>query len=47
MTPAERVERAEEARAALKAWNGYAPTETEEQVLDSELDRRLARVTVL
>lgn len=47
LTPAERVERAEEARAALKAWNGYAPTETEEQVLDSELDQRLARVTVL
>ncbi|MET9669387.1 hypothetical protein ABZY19_29100 [Streptomyces sp. NPDC006475] len=47
LTPAERVERAEEARAALKAWNGYAPTEIEEQVLDSELDRRLARVTVL
>ncbi|MFE6127010.1 hypothetical protein ACFQ6Q_01850 [Streptomyces sp. NPDC056437] len=47
LTPAERVERAEEARAALKAWNGYAPTESEGQVLDSELDRRLARVTVL
>ncbi|MEJ8631930.1 hypothetical protein [Streptomyces sp. MS2.AVA.5] len=47
LTPAERVERAEEARAALKAWTGYAPTESEEQVLDSELDRRLARVTVL
>ncbi|MFD3442353.1 hypothetical protein ACFWU3_33220 [Streptomyces sp. NPDC058685] len=47
LTPAERVERAEEARVALKAWNGYAPTETEEQVLDSELDQRLARVTVL
>ncbi|GGP00058.1 hypothetical protein [Wenjunlia tyrosinilytica] len=45
LTPAERAERAEKARAALKAWNGYAPTVTEEQDLDSELDRRLARVT--
>jgi hypothetical protein len=42
LTPAERAERA---RAALKAWNGYAPTVAEEQDLDSELDRRLARVT--
>ncbi|MFE3549741.1 hypothetical protein ACFXN2_13795 [Streptomyces kronopolitis] len=45
LTPAERVERAEKARAALKAWNGYAPTAVEQQDLDSELDRRLARVT--
>ncbi|MEU9984863.1 hypothetical protein [Streptomyces sp. NPDC050856] len=34
----------EQARAALKEWNGYAPTHAEEQDLDSELDRRLARV---
>ncbi|MCX5113224.1 hypothetical protein OOK13_33145 [Streptomyces sp. NBC_00378] len=45
LTPAERAERAEKARAALKAWNGYAPTGSEEKDLDSELDRRLARVT--
>ncbi|MEU5599538.1 hypothetical protein [Streptomyces sp. NPDC020298] len=42
LTPAERVERAERARAALKEWSGYAPTPSEEQELDSELDRRLA-----
>ncbi|WP_326770750.1 hypothetical protein OG978_44435 (plasmid) [Streptomyces sp. NBC_01591] len=45
LTPAERAERVEKARAALKAWNGYAPTGSEEEDLDSELDRRLARVT--
>ncbi|MEV6563447.1 hypothetical protein [Streptomyces kronopolitis] len=43
LTPAERVERAEKARTALKAWNGYAPTAVEQRDLDSELDRRLAR----
>jgi hypothetical protein len=45
LTPAERVERAEKARAALKEWNGYAPTAAQEQDLDSELDRRLAEAT--
>ncbi|MEU9466363.1 hypothetical protein AB0D78_06835 [Streptomyces avermitilis] len=45
LTPAERAERAEKALAALKEWNGYAPTAAEEQDLDSELDRRLARVS--
>ncbi|MEV8457692.1 hypothetical protein AB0467_34355 [Streptomyces sp. NPDC052095] len=45
LTPAERAERAEQARAALKKWNGYAPTTSEEDDLDSELDRRLAQVT--
>ncbi|MFF0516162.1 hypothetical protein [Streptomyces sp. NPDC004250] len=44
LTPAERAERAEKARTALKEWNGYAPTPTQERDLDSELDRRLARV---
>ncbi|MGW1365063.1 hypothetical protein ACWCQP_47760 [Streptomyces chartreusis] len=44
LTPAERAERAEKARAALKEWNGYAPTSAEERDLDSELDRRLAQV---
>ncbi|WP_326771160.1 hypothetical protein OG978_47470 (plasmid) [Streptomyces sp. NBC_01591] len=45
LTPAERAERAEKARAALKEWNGYAPTPAEQDDLDSEPDRRLARVT--
>ncbi|MFE0646652.1 hypothetical protein ACFW2Y_34400 [Streptomyces sp. NPDC058877] len=44
LTPAERVERAEKAQAALRAWNGYAPTPAEQSELDDELDRRLARV---
>jgi hypothetical protein len=35
--------RAEQARAALKKWNGYALPQAEEQDLDSELDRRLAQ----
>jgi len=43
LTPDERAARAEQARAALKEWNGYAPTPSEEQDLDSELDRRLAQ----
>ncbi|MFE2383154.1 hypothetical protein [Streptomyces misionensis] len=42
LTPAERAQRAEQARAALKEWTGYAPTPAQEQDLDSELDRRLA-----
>ncbi|MBA9050566.1 MULTISPECIES: hypothetical protein [Streptomyces] len=42
LTPAERAERAEQARAALEEWTGYAPTQAQEQDLDSELDRRLA-----
>ncbi|MFF8556453.1 hypothetical protein ACF058_26935 [Streptomyces sp. NPDC015501] len=41
LTPAER---AEKARAALKEWNGYAPTPAEQDGLDDELDRRLARL---
>lgn len=42
LTPAERAERAERARAVLREWNGYDPTETERARLDAELDRRLA-----
>ncbi|MER5617829.1 hypothetical protein [Streptomyces sp. NPDC002215] len=42
LTPAER---AEKARAALEEWNGYAPIPAGQDGLDSELDRRLARVT--
>ncbi|MFD7379340.1 hypothetical protein [Streptomyces mirabilis] len=45
LTPAERAERAEKALAALTEWNGYAPTAAEERDLDSELDRRLGRVS--
>jgi hypothetical protein len=45
LTPAERAERAEKALAALKEWNGYAPTSAEQDDLDSELDRRLAQVS--
>ncbi|MFD5114262.1 hypothetical protein ACFWNG_18430 [Streptomyces sp. NPDC058391] len=45
LTPAERAERAEKALAALREWNGYAPTPSEQNDLDSELDRRLGRVT--
>ncbi|MBT2452476.1 hypothetical protein J7F03_36585 [Streptomyces sp. ISL-43] len=42
LTPDERAARAERARAALRTWNGYAPTAAEQQDLDSELDRRLS-----
>ncbi|AJC62080.1 hypothetical protein [Streptomyces sp. 769] len=42
LTPAERAERAEKARAVLQEWSGYAPTSAEERDLDDELDRRLA-----
>ncbi|MFD6227245.1 hypothetical protein ACFWFZ_10225 [Streptomyces sp. NPDC060232] len=39
LTPAERAERA---RAALHAWNGYTPSPSQQNALDAELDRRLA-----
>jgi len=42
LTPAERAERARQARAVLQDWNGYNPSETEVADLDAELDRRLA-----
>ncbi|MFH8492399.1 hypothetical protein [Streptomyces longisporoflavus] len=42
LTPQERAERAERARAALQEWTGYAPSAAEQQDLDTELDRRLA-----
>lgn len=41
LTPAERAARAEQARAALRAWNGYDPGPADEAGLDAELDRRL------
>src|SRR4051812_17925094 len=43
LTPQERAEQAEQARAALKVWNGYAPSAAEQRDLDMELDRRLAQ----
>ena len=46
LTPAEREERAERARAELLKWNGYDPTADEEACLDDELDRRLAAAGV-
>ncbi|MFE2044141.1 hypothetical protein ACFXAZ_25080 [Streptomyces sp. NPDC059477] len=42
LTPAERAERAEKARAVLREWNGYDVTERQQAELDVELDRRLA-----
>ncbi|MGW7524683.1 hypothetical protein [Streptomyces sp. NPDC054783] len=46
LTPAERAEQAEQARAALKEWAGYGPSPAEERDLDSELDRRPAQAAV-
>ncbi|KAA6213272.1 hypothetical protein CP973_28820 [Streptomyces albofaciens JCM 4342] len=43
LTPQERAEQAEKARAALRQWTGYDPSPDEERSLDEELDRRLAR----
>lgn len=43
LTPTERAQRAETARAALQEWNGYSPDPAEQQALDAELDRRLGR----
>ncbi|WP_369172163.1 hypothetical protein AB5J49_30980 [Streptomyces sp. R28] len=44
LTPAERAEKAERARAVLREWNGYDPSDGEQADLDAELDRRLAQV---
>ncbi|MET7733849.1 hypothetical protein ABZT02_21125 [Streptomyces sp. NPDC005402] len=41
LTPAERAERADRARAVLREWNGYDPDENEQSELDAELDRRM------
>ncbi|WP_159670761.1 hypothetical protein [Streptomyces mexicanus] len=46
LTPKERVARAQEARAALRAWNGYDPSASEQGELDAELDRRLGEAGV-
>nr|EIF90550.1 hypothetical protein [Streptomyces tsukubensis NRRL18488] len=43
--PAERADRAKEAKASLEPWNGYAPSASEEKELDGELDRRLAQAS--
>ncbi|WP_320777969.1 hypothetical protein [Streptomyces sp. CRN 30] len=42
LTPEEREARAEQARNALHAWNGYDPSAAEQADLDFELDRRLS-----
>ncbi|MFD9584838.1 MULTISPECIES: hypothetical protein [unclassified Streptomyces] len=42
-TPEERSERVEKARAVLREWGGYGPTQSEMDALDAELDRRLAQ----
>jgi hypothetical protein len=41
LTPAEREQRAKQARAALHQWNGYDPTPAQAKELDLDLDRRL------
>ncbi|MDQ0750099.1 hypothetical protein QF034_004330 [Streptomyces africanus] len=46
LTPAERAERAEKARAVLREWNGYDPNTDEQAELDTELDRRMAEAGV-
>lgn len=43
LTPAERAQRAERARAGLRAWTGYDPDPAEQAALDAELDQRLDR----
>ncbi|MDH6109333.1 hypothetical protein P3T36_000105 [Kitasatospora sp. MAP12-15] len=44
LTPAERAERAEQARRKLAAWNGHNPDADHTAQLDAELDRRIAMV---
>ena len=41
LTPAEREQRAQQARAVLRDWSGYDPDAAAESALDAELDRRL------
>lgn len=43
LTPTEREQRAERARAGLRAWTGYDPDPDEVAALDTELDHRLDR----
>lgn len=43
LTPEERAERAEKAKAVLQEWNGYDPSQSEQDALDAELDRRIAQ----
>lgn len=40
--PTDSAEQAEQARVALKAWNGYDPSPEQAEMLDAELARRLA-----
>jgi hypothetical protein len=46
LTPKERAARAQEARAALRASNGYDPSVSEQAELDAELDRRLSEAGI-
>lgn len=46
LTPEERAERAEQARAILREWNGYDPSARELAALDAELGRRLSEAGV-
>jgi hypothetical protein len=41
LTPEERAEQAERARAVLQEWTGYAPDSVAQKGLDAELDARL------
>ncbi|MDT3441461.1 MULTISPECIES: hypothetical protein [unclassified Pseudofrankia] len=43
LTPEEHAARATEARAILKAWNGYDPTDEELAEHQADLERRIAR----
>ncbi|OHV39369.1 MULTISPECIES: hypothetical protein [Pseudofrankia] len=43
LTPDERAARSSEARAILKAWNGYDPTDEELTEHQADLDRRIAQ----
>ncbi|KOT66086.1 MULTISPECIES: hypothetical protein [Streptomyces] len=43
LTPRERAQQAEQVCVALHQWAGYAPSPADQQRLDEDLDRRLAR----
>ncbi|MDI3095922.1 hypothetical protein ACFWJV_31330 [Streptomyces rochei] len=46
LTPEERAERAAQARAVLREWNGYDPSAGEQAALDVELDRRMSEAGI-
>jgi|SRR4051794_10904319 hypothetical protein len=41
LTPEERAQQADQARAVMQEWNGYAADATEAKHLDAELDERV------